>query len=75
MLNARAFVGICRKLVADWDESQVPAAPGCRVHGYLSRKQKVQSHDKRGKTEPLGARRGSSGAWEWPDVPARVETD
>ena len=55
MLNAGAFTGICRKLVADWDESQVPAAPGCRVSGYLSRKQNVQSHAKRGQREPLGA--------------------
>lgn len=42
VLNA----GACHELVADKGKSQVPAAPGCELNGYLSRKLKVQSHHK-----------------------------
>lgn len=30
--------------MADWSERQVPAVQGCKVSGYLSKNQKVQSH-------------------------------
>lgn len=52
-----------------------PQPRGCRVNGYLSRKQKVQSHDERGKREPLHAWRDPPGAWEQPDLPARAGTN
>lgn len=59
VLNA----GACHELVADKGKSQVPAAPGYGVNGYLSRKLKVQSHHKmleRCVESP-------SGGWQWPD--------
>lgn len=55
-----AFTGICHKLVTDWDESG-PTVLGCGVNGYLSRKQKVKIHDKRGKRDPPCAWRDPSG--------------
>lgn len=75
MQDAGAFTGICHRLVADGNESQIPAAQGWRVNGYLSRKQKVQSHDRRGTREPLGALRDTPGVWEQPDMPTRAETN
>lgn len=44
VLNAGNSTGICWRLVADWSERQVPAVQGCKVSGYLSKNQKVQSH-------------------------------
>lgn len=72
MLDAGAFTGICHRLVADGNENP---AQGWRVNGYLSRKQKVQSHDRRGTGEPLGALRDTPGVWEQPDMPTRAETN
>lgn len=70
VLNAGNSTGICWRLVADWSERQVPAVQGCKVSGYLSKNQKVQSH--KSGTKDVGR---APGVWKWPGTAPRFESN